>query len=90
MMNNIRQYGPLMATFTVYRDLYNYKSGIYVRTSTSSAGGHAVKVVGWGNSNGVNYWIIWNSWGTSWGEGGTARIKFGEGGLGSVMYGCLA
>jgi cathepsin B len=55
-----------------------YKSGIYVRTSTEAEGGHAVKIVGWGVENGVNYWKVANSWGPAWGENGYFRIKMDQ------------
>jgi len=29
MMSDIRNRGPVEATFSVYADLYNYRSGIY-------------------------------------------------------------
>lgn len=43
---------------------------------------HAMRLIGWGNgpdSNGVNmdYWIVANSWGTTWGEQGFVRIQKG-------------
>jgi cathepsin B len=42
-------------------------------------GGHAVKAVGWGVESSTNtpYWIIANSWSTTWGEQGYFRILRG-------------
>jgi len=60
--------------FTVYEDFMSYKSGIYHHVSGEVAGGHAVKMIGWGNEGGVDYWICANSWGPEWGEKGFFRI----------------
>merc|ERR1712113_417868 len=73
--------GPMEVAFTVYADFENYAGGIYHHVSGEGVGGHAVKVVGWGVDNGVNYWKIANSWNPYWGENGYFRIKFGEGGI---------
>jgi cathepsin B len=67
--------GPVETGFLVYQDFMSYKSGIYQKTSNTLMGGHAVKIVGWGNENGTDYWVVANSWGPKWGEQGHFRIK---------------
>merc|ERR1712232_727120 len=44
--------GPMETAFTVYSDFENYAGGIYHHVSGGMAGGHAVKVVGWGVEDG--------------------------------------
>jgi len=49
---------------------------------------HAILVVGYGHdsSSGMDYWIIKNSWGSRWGDGGFMKLKKGTGhcGVGSL------
>merc|ERR1711998_77760 len=73
--------GPVETAFTVYSDFENYDSGIYHHVTGDFAGGHAVKIVGWGVEDGVKYWKIANSWNPYWGEKGYFRIREGEGGI---------
>jgi cathepsin B len=84
-MQAIQKDGPVEAAFTVYQDFMNYKSGIYHHVSGGMLGGHAIKAVGWGTEGGVDYWIMANSWGTSWGEDGFFKIKRGDCGIDSQM-----
>ena len=70
--------GPVETGFMVYKDFMDYKSGIYEHKSGELLGGHAVKIVGYGSENGVDYWIVANSWGPEWGENGFFKIKQGE------------
>ncbi|KAA3453112.1 ervatamin-B-like [Gossypium australe] len=52
-----------------------YKGGVF----TGDCGNdltHAVTIVGYGTSEeGLNYWLIKNSWGETWGENGYMRIQ---------------
>lgn len=80
--------GPVEVAFTVYEDFFSYSGGIYKHTSGGVAGGHAVKIVGYGSEGGVNYWIVANSWGPNWGENGFFRIAFGECGIEDQVFSC--
>ncbi|RHN47042.1 putative fruit bromelain [Medicago truncatula] len=52
-----------------------YSSGISTG-ECGTQGNHAVTIVGYGTSNdGTKYWLVKNSWGTSWGEKGYIRMK---------------
>lgn len=77
MQTAIMTGGPLAVAFTVYSDFPTYKSGVYVHTSGSELGGHAVEMIGWGVDNGTPYWWIKNSWNEQWGDGGYFKIKRG-------------
>ena len=56
--------GPVTVAFTVYSDFENYAGGVYVHTTGTMAGGHAVKMLGWGTDveTDTDYWLIANSW----------------------------
>jgi len=55
-----------------------YSGGVY--SSNSCSGNrinHAVTEVGFGNEGGMDYWIVKNSWGKSWGLGGYILMERG-------------
>jgi len=39
---------------------------------------HSILIVGWGEENGVKFWIGMNTWGEQWGENGYFRIVRGQ------------
>jgi len=69
--------GPVEAAFTVYADFPSYKSGVYQHTTGGVLGGHAIKLIGWGTLNGVDYWTVANSWNADWGMNGFFLIRRG-------------
>jgi len=77
MQTDILTYGPIEVQFEVYNDFMSYTSGVYTHKTGAYLGGHAVKAIGWGTLNGVDYWTMANSWGTSWGINGFFLIKRG-------------
>lgn len=77
----IMKNGPVSAAFEVYEDFLAYTGGIYHHVTGQGVGGHAVKLIGWGEENGVKYWLLLNSWNPSWGENGAFRMRLDEAGI---------
>ena len=57
---------------------------MYQHTTGQPVGGHAVKIVGWGEDSGTPYRKVANSWNPYWGESGYFRIGLHEGGIDTV------
>jgi len=78
IMTEIMTHGPVEGAFTVYADFPSYKSGVYQHETGAALGGHAIKIIGWGEEDGVPYWLIVNSWNSDWGDNGTFKILRGK------------
>jgi C1A family cysteine protease len=57
-------------------DFQLYKSGVFTGSCGTTLD-HGVLVIGYGTEKGEDYYLVKNSWGTSWGEKG--YIKLGRG-----------
>jgi len=67
--------GPIAVGITVEPYMKVYKSGIlHCLSNREEDITHAVLLVGYGEENGQEYYILKNSWGNSWGENGYFRI----------------
>lgn len=76
--NQLSVQGPVASLMSVTREFLLYRDGIYDETLSEYKleGNQAVKIVGWGaDDEGQEYWIVENSWGTSWGQDGFAHVK---------------
>jgi len=78
IMREIMKNGPVEGAFDVYEDFPNYKSGVYQYTGGEYLGGHAIRILGWGEENGTPYWLIANSWNTDWGWNGFFKFIRGK------------
>lgn len=77
--------GAVSVSIRINDCIKNYQSGIIYDGENSTCGcssiggtNHAVALVGFGtdpeNTECQNYWLVKNSWGTEWGEGGFFRL----------------
>lgn len=49
---------------------------------------HGVNIVGYGTEDSTDYWIVRNSWSSSWGESGYARVLRGSNFCGLALFAC--
>mmetsp|Transcript_12882 Transcript_12882/g.37103 ORF Transcript_12882/g.37103 Transcript_12882/m.37103 type:complete len:406 (-) Transcript_12882:96-1313(-) len=87
MMKEIFARGPIVCKFaTDWQFMVNFSAvalqheGVYYtgQNFTKDNLDHVMEVVGWGETpHGLKYWVIRNSWGTYWAEGGWFKLRRG-------------
>ncbi|KAK3681149.1 hypothetical protein B0T22DRAFT_524092 [Podospora appendiculata] len=75
----LHEYGPLIATFILYSDFQSWKSANAIDVyswdgEAGSTGNHIALIVGYDDAR--QAWIIKNSWGPGWGQGGFVYFSY--------------
>jgi len=80
--------GPVAVTIEADQTVFQqYTSGILDSTACGTKLDHAVTAVGYGSENGVDYYKVRNSWGSSWGDQGYIKIAATEAHFGKGICG---
>lgn len=76
MMGQLVAHGPLAAIVDAV-SWQDYLGGIIQFHCSSHWSNHAVLIIGYDTTGDIPYWIVQNSWGTTWGDEGYVYIKIG-------------
>jgi C1A family cysteine protease len=83
LKREVYENGPVSTQMETWEDLILFKGGIYIHSWGEPTGGHGIIIEGWGYSDihKKEYWILRNSWGTTWGDNGYFRVLFDSYGI---------
>ena len=74
LKNAVATVGPVAVAIHALNNLGSYRSGVYYDPTCTGGRNHAVLVVGYGTENGMDYWLVKNSWGAGFGQDGFIKM----------------
>merc|ERR1711904_222097 len=74
--------GPVSVAIDASSILFQLYHGGIMHLFCGTSLDHGVLLVGYGTEDGKDYWMLKNSWGTTYGENGYVRLLRGKGGAG--------
>ena len=74
----VAEQGAVIISVHVNSEFQSYAGGVFSGCSKGRLN-HAVAVVGYGSEDGVDYWLVKNSWGEDWGDEGFIKMQRGVG-----------
>ncbi|XP_003803057.1 cathepsin O [Otolemur garnettii] len=77
MAKALLTFGPLVVIVDAV-SWQDYLGGIIQHHCSSGEANHAVLITGFDKTGSTPYWIVRNSWGSSWGVDGYAHVKMGS------------
>ncbi|KAA0703378.1 Cathepsin S [Triplophysa tibetana] len=90
LKQTVAEVGPISVAIDATRPQFiMYRNGVYNDATCTKKVNHAVLVVGYGTLDGKDYWLVKNSWGTQFGDGGYIRIARNQNNMcGIASYAC--
>lgn len=74
LLNAVASHGPVVGSVDASK-WHSYHDGVFDGCGRDAILNHAALVVGFGeDATGTSYWLIRNSWGRGWGQGGYMRL----------------
>ena len=73
------QQGPLAVAIEADKRVFQtYSSGVLSSSSCGTSLDHAVLAVGYGSEGGQDYWLVKNSWASTWGDNGYIKLAMDD------------
>ncbi|XP_050302730.1 procathepsin L-like [Anthonomus grandis grandis] len=89
LLDAVGNVGPVAVAINHYL-IKNYAGGIFQDQDCSKSVTHGVLAIGYGSENETDYWLIKNSWGTTWGISGYMKMIRGQNMCGIASQACYA